>query len=641
MNSHKVNMAKSEKCPSSYETYIDIIKPSGVKYVIWFFFHRFEAKGTVQCKNCHKEFIFNGDINELVEHLRAKHYISDRTGFCYSYENYFEHLTQSVRYDSHQFSEIQHDNLKLSFGVRYAGNFTLLRFPESRKNRTAKSERTSYRSDWQKTVCNTYTSNPIGSYQGHFDRPMISNVYTGSRPLSFSKYTEFTHSPPDQCNQYEVNHEKYKNLDNLKKIEALEIGPNVENLNVVGPCSRDHDMSLLYTCVKHKCLLPCVCKDCVLEEKQCQDHQILHSGFFDPERHAITVRNDDSHDINLVTGEFSFDPKGIIEVIKYAGIEKDESNCGKCPIDLLHHQAYHFVHHELCKFCRNERHKYEEVKSLKIAHENMKDKYNDEKLSCHMCSKLFQSKQKKDNHVRTQHGNKSNIGIACNECDRLFQSKTAHDYHTEVTHQHEAEMKHLCAVCKKTFKNKHSVNVHTRTVHNRRGFFCRKCFFSFKLNSHLLRHYKTVHDLDLKKYNENENAGNAYMKPEFYECTICDFKTVYKQNLGLHMESAHSIHKVMFLCDECGYNFTQKRSLKRHKIQLHLQTEVFSCDYCNFTTKFEYNLRRHKDEQHEVVGQGTGIRGRQSYSCKRCNFSTFTESVMYNYNVNIHNISKE
>ena len=641
MNSHKVNMAKSEKCPSSYETYIDIIKPSGVKYVIWFFFHRFEAKGTVQCKNCHKEFIFNGDRNELVEHLRAKHYISDRTGFCYSYENYFEHLTQSVRYDSHQFSEIQHDNLKLSFGVRYAGNFTLLRFPESRKNRTAKSERTSYRSDWQKTVCNTYTSNPIGSYQGHFDRPMISNVYTGSRPLSFSKYTEFTHSPPDQCNQYEVNHEKYKNLDNLKKIEALEIGPNVENLNVVGPCSRDHDMSLLYTCVKHKCLLPCVCKDCVLEEKQCQDHQILHSGFFDPERHAITVRNDDSHDINLVTGEFSFDPKGIIEVIKYAGIEKDESNCGKCPIDLLHHQAYHFVHHELCKFCRNERHKYEEVKSLKIAHENMKDKYNDEKLSCHMCSKLFQSKQKKDNHVRTQHGNKSNIGIACNECDRLFQSKTAHDYHTEVTHQHEAEMKHLCAVCKKTFKNKHSVNVHTRTVHNRRGFFCRKCFFSFKLNSHLLRHYKTVHDLDLKKYNENENAGNAYMKPEFYECTICDFKTVYKQNLGLHMESAHSIHKVMFLCDECGYNFTQKRSLKRHKIQVHLQTEVFSCDYCNFTTKFEYNLRRHKDEQHEVVGQGTGIRGRQSYSCKRCNFSTFTESVMYNHNVNIHNISKE
>ena len=100
-------MAKSDECPSSYETYIDIIKPSGVKTVIWFFFQKFETKGTIECKNCRKEFIFNGDRNELVEHLRVKHYFSDRPGFCYSYDNYFEHLTQSVKYNSYQFSEIK------------------------------------------------------------------------------------------------------------------------------------------------------------------------------------------------------------------------------------------------------------------------------------------------------------------------------------------------------------------------------------------------------------------------------------------------------------------------------------------------------------------------------------------------------
>ena len=37
-------MAKSDECPSSYETYIDIIKPSGVKCVIWVFFKKFEDK---------------------------------------------------------------------------------------------------------------------------------------------------------------------------------------------------------------------------------------------------------------------------------------------------------------------------------------------------------------------------------------------------------------------------------------------------------------------------------------------------------------------------------------------------------------------------------------------------------------------
>ena len=90
--------------------------------------------------------------------------------------------------------------------------------------------------------------------------------------------------------------------------------------------------------------------------------------------------SDDSYDINFVTDYFSFDSKGIIEVIKYAGIEKDSRNCEKCPIDVLHHHVYHFVHHKLCKFCRNEKHKYEEVKSMKTAIENMKDKYNDEKF---------------------------------------------------------------------------------------------------------------------------------------------------------------------------------------------------------------------------------------------------------------------
>ena len=192
---------------------------------------------------------------------------------------------------------------------------------------------------------------------------------------------------------------------------------------------------------------------------------------------------------------------------------------------------------------------------MKTALENMKDKYEDENLSFHMCNKLFRSKQMKDNHLKTQHGNNSNKGFTCDECDRLFQSKTALDYHKGVTHVSNVEVKHMCAVCQKRFLTKHSVNAHTRTVHNRRSFFCRKCFFNFKLHSHLVRHYKTVHDIELRKY-YHENADST---TNFYRCTVCDFKTVYKQNLGLHMESAHSIQKLTFKCEKCGSNFTQKR----------------------------------------------------------------------------------
>ena len=69
----------------------------------------------------------------LIEHLKTRHYYNDESVFCYSYENYFDLLTHSLSLNSYQFSEIQPQNLKLTFGVRYAKKFTLIRFPEYRK----------------------------------------------------------------------------------------------------------------------------------------------------------------------------------------------------------------------------------------------------------------------------------------------------------------------------------------------------------------------------------------------------------------------------------------------------------------------------------------------------------------------------
>ena len=268
--SHTVTMA-GEICPQAYETYIDLIRPSNVKYVVWFFFDKLKAKQGAECRNCHEEIAYGSDTAVLVDHLKRNHYSNDKPGFNNSYENYMEYLTKSVKYKSYEFPEAQRNNLKLSVGVRYAEKFTLIRFPECRKGRKVYPEKDRFKSDWQKKVCQTYTENPVGSYQGHFDRPIVANVYAGLRPLSFKEYTEFTHSP-DICCQYEINLEKYNNLDDLKKIEALGVATTPENLNVEGPASREYDMSLLYTCIKHRCIFPCVCKDCVLEEKQCKEH---------------------------------------------------------------------------------------------------------------------------------------------------------------------------------------------------------------------------------------------------------------------------------------------------------------------------------------------------------------------------------
>ena len=622
-------MIQANQCPSSYETFIDIQNPSRAKFVIWIFFNKIKSSNIIRCKECDEEFSFNEERNILVSHLKEKHYHNKGTGFYYSYQNYMDHLTQSLHFERHNFPEVQEKNMKLSFGVRYKEHFTLLRFPESRKNRTKKSEPNS-KGDWQSHVCRSYIDNPVGSYQGHFDKPMNCKVYHGARPLSFAEYTDFSHSPPDQCNEYKINKTKYENISDLKKIESLEIEIGGKFRRIEGPCSNNYDMSIAYTCNKKRCIVPCVCKDCVSEEKQCQLHKIVHPGYFDLEKHSISVRNDDSLDINVVRHDRKFDVESRVEVLKYAGIE---IGCDKCQRDLLHHQAYHLIHHELCKFCRNVKHKYENVKNKRICHENMKFKFEEENFSCHICNRIFNNKQAKDKHVETQHGNERKLGYVCTNCDDLFQSKLALNYHEEVKHKKELES-FRCTDCTETFKTMHNVNVHKRSVHNRRDFYCRKCFFKFKSHSHLLRHYRTVHNLDMKKFTNSEISAEQTI----HSCSICDFTSIYKQNLTIHIKLKLSDLKEDFHCDECGSNFTLKTSLTRHILKVHSQAPKVVCEFCDFKTKFENNLRRHKEQKHEIIGKGTGISGRQLYSCKRCDFSTFDQNSINNHISTSHNI---
>ena len=148
-------MTEQNLCPSSYQTFIDMHKPRRAKSVIWIFFSKLQSWNIPRCKACDKEFSLNVEIPSLVAHLKENHYYNEGVGFYYSYENYMEHLAQSLHYERHNFPEVQKNNVKLSFGVRYADKFTLVRFPESRKNRTKRSDQKS-KSEWNKYICNVY-----------------------------------------------------------------------------------------------------------------------------------------------------------------------------------------------------------------------------------------------------------------------------------------------------------------------------------------------------------------------------------------------------------------------------------------------------------------------------------------------------
>ena len=275
-------MLGENHCLPSYETYIDIVKHGHVKYDVWFFFQKLEVNATAKCKNWHIEINYGSDTVLLVEHLKRNHNANDGPGFNYSHENYLEHLKQSLEFTSYDFPHLQTNHLKLSFGVRYADKFTIVRFPECRKGWTIYPEKDAYKSTWQRKVCKTYLENPVGCYQGHFDRPITVKVHTGMKPLSFEEYTEFTHTPCDDCHKYEINKNKYEALDDLKKLEKIEVSTQKDSLSISGLCSRYDNQSILYSCIHHKCIFPCVCKDCVHHKfcKFCRNEKHKYDGIY-------------------------------------------------------------------------------------------------------------------------------------------------------------------------------------------------------------------------------------------------------------------------------------------------------------------------------------------------------------------------
>ena len=143
-----------------------------------------------------------------------------------------------------------------------------------------------------------------------------------------------------------------------------------------GPCSSIVDQSLIYTCLKSKCIFPCLCQICVLDKDQCVNHNIIHPGYFEIEKDFFTVRNGDS--FNITVNDWK---KCSSKVYKYAGIPRV---CLECTDDVFHHQAFHFVYHSSCKLCRASRYRFNGVKTEEHYKRRLEILDTQEELSCHI-----------------------------------------------------------------------------------------------------------------------------------------------------------------------------------------------------------------------------------------------------------------
>ena len=553
-----------------------------------------------QCKTCLKEI--RGYNFLMKQHLKVHH--GDRWG------SYLDLIGSEMKRNSSSFSSDSVGFLKCQVNCQSKDDLKIsLLMPQSRLTRQNCSDDDLQILDvfdgFKGRMQKEFNKEPYGPYMGPYDQTekLPLKLQLPKSELNFETYTEFRHGPGSKCEIYSIK-ESYSEIDDLEKIEALEIK--------VPECEETNKKNVIYTCQHKKCRIPCICQDCCLSDAQCQIHKIKHDDLFDYEKDSMTIRSSE-----IVFKDSSFLSNSY--TIRYPNIPIDCSHCAK---DLLHHNLYHLKFHESCKFClqimyklkpstlksfhqkvknhkqflnslcphcdqefveKHQRNKHEEyahgLKRLVCSfcdevfatqqglsnHEDMDHKeiqYRKEfwDILCPQCDQKFPEKYYRDKHVKYVHGKNR---FECNLCEENFASKQALLYHKDVVHKKLSPVK--CEECEASFATLISLKNHRKYVHSDKAKCkCFLCGAQFKQNKDLKFHIRNKHQINTRDHFKNE--WNDTEERERFQCTSCDSNYKYKKDLEAHRKKNHNVHEATsFSCKICSKNFTQKNNCLRHE----------------------------------------------------------------------------
>lgn len=270
-------------------------------------------------------------------------------------------------------------------------------------------------------------------------------------------------------------------------------------------------------------------------------------------------------------------------------------------------RSHSFVHSDRkfpCSHCESS---FKNRQSLKV--HLLKHSIGDAKtFQCHVCGWTTIYRQQYYEHIKAHTAKRD---LECFHCTKKFTKKSLLALHMQT---HLTERKFICNVdeCRKAFKTYNSYYAHKRKHQstNSARYNCASCDKIFSSHSVLLSHVKThtgetftCHfDGCTKAYTHKQNLNMHLLTAHIqsgtvFTCEVCD-KTLSNSNaLRIHLAKVHKAEKNID-CEECAMKFASRQLLEVHKIQLH-QPRALNCEFCNYSANYKADLSKHIEKCHQ------------------------------------------
>ncbi|XP_077109352.1 uncharacterized protein LOC143765974 isoform X2 [Ranitomeya variabilis] len=138
--------------------------------------------------------------------------------------------------------------------------------------------------------------------------------------------------------------------------------------------------------------------------------------------------------------------------------------------------------------------------------------------------------------------------------------------------------RHKCKICEKTFASATELRLHINVHLGIKPHKCRECAMAYRTPADLLRHTRSVHDLE---------------KP--FQCCYCDYSSVEATRMKIHIRS-HTGERP-FTCTLCSFASTDAFKLKRH-IRTHTGEKPYVCSFCQATFTQRNSMKMHILRKH-------------------------------------------